>query len=123
MHHKHAEVRYFNIYYNQIIDPRLIADKGAEITIGDLHANSRKLIAALVKHRILKLSVEEQLLLSHIYLTNLNQLTKEMYDRYCLIIATAPIHPEAREAFIRLIGDETGDRGVADPTLSPYSKN
>src|SRR4029078_13592650 len=73
-----------------------------------------KLIAALLKHEILEISPNDLKELAQIYLTPLENLTKQDYQRFCDIIANAKVFPDARNALIRFIGDELCDRGMGD---------
>lgn len=88
------------------------ADEGAQITIGDLHGNTMKLIFMLVKHGIAKnLNEEDYETLVKIYRKETNQLTKKDLDRFNQILDKLEFN---NEATVRLVGDELADRGNND---------
>lgn len=121
MHHKQIKISNFNIYYSPVVDPRCVADKGAQITIGDMHANSMKFIKFLVKHDILRIDREDYRFLSCVYNIPLDELTPENYATFWKIIEDAEVNPEAKLATARLIGDEFGDRGEGDHFTFPIA--
>lgn len=90
------------------LDPSLLADHGADITMGDLHGNFLKLLFLLVKHGIItNLSADHYAQLVAIY----NARDDIQLDQFNAIINQLNINPAAA---LRLIGDELADRGSND---------
>lgn len=83
-----------------------------EVTVGDLHANVMKFLYTLVVHDMVTLSVEQYHTLSQIYYTDTNELTTGQLEQFKNILATMTLkNPDIK---LRLIGDETADRGMND---------
>lgn len=114
MHHKQVNLPNYNFYYKPVVDPRFVADKGAQFTIGDLHANTMKLISSLVKHDFLRISIDHYKRLACIYNIPFNELTIKDVEEFKTILSKVEVNPAARQALLRLIGDEVADRGEGD---------
>ena len=88
------------------------AKADAEITIGDLHGNSMKLMFMLVKHGIAKgLSDKDYADLVEIYKLKSSDITKNHLSRFKKILDKIKF---SQDKGIRLIGDELADRGSND---------
>lgn len=83
-----------------------------ELTLGDLHANALKLLYTLVRHGVLVVNDKQYAELVSIYKTPILSLTADLIKTYDDIIDSLPV--ANRKLLIRLIGDETCDRGMND---------
>lgn len=92
-----------------------ISKKGSvaiQITIGDLHGNSMKLMFMLITHGIASnINESDYSKLVEIYLTPTRNLTKEHIDEFNQILSKIEF---STDSLIRLIGDELADRGSND---------
>lgn len=101
-----------NIDHLPTVDTQQLATEGVEITIGDLHANPIKFLFLLCKHGIAtNLLAEDYDKLVKLYKKAPNLFTAE--DLQCFNELLNKIKLESK-ALIRLIGDETADRGQND---------
>ena len=115
-----------DIYTLPAVDMEHLAIKGAEITIGDLHSNSMKLLFLLIKHGIAtnidKADYQELVRIYQItetkYLMSMGicyskeELTAEDLATFNSILAK--IEFKNTGSRVRLIGDELADRGSND---------
>ena len=85
---------------------------GKELTIGDLHANSLKLIWILIYHNILKISADDFETLKNIYYISVEKLQKKDIDEFVSILKKAEIGEQI--PLLRMLGDEFADRGSND---------
>lgn len=93
-------------------DQSLLADNGAEITIGDLHGNFLKLLFFLVKHGIItNITSDDYAKLTEIYNAKPDTLNAENLAEFNAILNKLEIN---NAATLRLIGDDLGDRGSND---------
>lgn len=83
-----------------------------QLTIGDLHGNTLKLLYILVRHALIDLSTEQYDEIVRIYKTPTELMTQELIARFNFIIDKIVIRKQT--LLIRLIGDETADRGQND---------
>ena len=74
------------------------------------HANTMKLIAELCIHGIMDLDPQDQKILAAIYHLPLSELEQFHFHLFCHILYRTKAHPEAKLAFIMLIGDTFSDR-------------
>ena len=101
-----------DIYQCPLPDPIYPGSEGVEITIGDLHANTMKLIFMLIKQGILTgIDSAKYQQLVGIYLIPANLLTKKNLDIFNQILDQAAFN---NSVGVRLIGDELADRGNND---------
>lgn len=101
-----------DIYTLPSVDTNHKADAGAQITIGDLHANAMKLIFLLIKQGIAtNLSKKNYAELVRIYKLSVNDLTQADLNSFHNILNTLEFN---NKVTLRLIGDELGDRGSND---------
>jgi len=96
--------------------------KDSELTIGDLHANTMKLIYMLIKHGIASgIDAKDYKKLVEIYLTPNEDLTEEILNEFNNILDKMQFNNSV--GLIRLIGDELADRGSNDYfTLKVFEK-
>jgi len=88
------------------------SNKGAQITIGDIHGNAIKLLYVLARHGIAtNISNEDYDKLVTIYKIPAKILKKENLDEFNRILDKMNL---SSESTIRLIGDELADRGNND---------
>lgn len=88
------------------------SNKGAQITIGDIHGNAIKFLYVLARHGIAKnISDEDYNKLVVIYKTPVQSLKKNDLDEFNQILDKINF---SGESTIRLIGDELADRGNND---------
>jgi len=92
--------------------PPLIPIAATNITIGDLHSNTIKLLFFLVRQGICAISDKDYQRLVEIYKTSPHFLTKELLNEFNTI--TEGIEVLDRKTLVRLIGDELADRGSND---------
>ncbi|MCL9683732.1 Dot/Icm T4SS effector Wip [Legionella maioricensis] len=101
-----------DIYQLPSVDLTHKGTGGAQITIGDLHANTMKLMFMLVKHGIAtNINKEDYNRLVKIYKTETENLTKELLGEFTGILGKLKFNSDST---IRLIGDELADRGNND---------
>ena len=100
-----------NIREFPALDKTLKGKKGAEITIGDLHGNSQKLMYFLVRHGVLKISAADYKAFDKIYQKDVADLSAKDITQFKNIINGAKVDPSLT---LRLIGDELADRGSND---------
>lgn len=96
------------------IDQAHLAHNGAQLTIGDLHGNSVKLLYFLVRHGVLEMSPKDYDDVVQIYKTPARRLTGQHLARFNQIVANATINEAAKTSKLCLIGDEMCDRGNND---------
>ena len=101
------------------VDERYLSAPGKQISIGDLHGNTMKLLFLLVKHGIAKnLTAADYQDLVDIYKTR--PLSKENLKAFNLILDKIEFNADTK---IRFIGDELADRGNNDYfTLKVFEK-
>ena len=100
-----------NIYQLPILDIEH-STVDSEITIGDLHGNTIKLLFFLVKHgAITNLSSKDYAALVLIYKKNVEELTKQDLNDFVSILDRITYHAGG---IIRLLGDDLADRGQND---------
>lgn len=108
----HIVEQFVDIYECPSLDPVYCADARWQITIGDLHANTMKLMFLLVKHGIVKnLGNDDYAQLVEIYTKSTEGLTREDLDQFDKILDSLDFNSMAS---VRLIGDELCDRGCND---------
>jgi len=101
-----------SIYSLPTLDTNHLADKNAQITVGDLHGNAMKLMFVLVRHGIVtNMDAERYNELVRLYKTDVDRLTAEDIKRFNDILCTLTFN---QDAMIRLLGDELCDRGSND---------
>lgn len=101
-----------SIYSKPSLDSKYPVDKGAQITIGDLHGNAMKFIFTLVKHGIIiNISDDDYQTLVKIYQKDSADLTSDDLKQFNEIINSLSFSTEAK---LRLLGDELSDRGSND---------
>ena len=83
-----------------------------QVSIGDLHSNAIKLLFVLQRHGIVDISAENYYNLVAIYTKPCCYLTQDDMARFKKIIDQIPVIN--RNMLVRLIGDETADRGQND---------
>lgn len=94
------------------VDTRQLATDGVEITIGDLHANPIKFLFFLRRHGIATgLTSEDYKNLVKLYKKNTDNFTHYDLKIFNELLSKMQIQSNA---LIRLIGDETADRGQND---------
>lgn len=90
----------------------LIRPEDTQVSIGDLHANANKFLYVLVKHGVVDLTEEQYARLAAIYRKNTSKLTENDLAEYRRLING--LHITRTDMLVRLLGDETGDRGQND---------
>lgn len=126
---------YFNSYRIHLTDmfsienisqyPTKISDDfSRQVTIGDLHANSLRLLHFLVKEGVFLLEKQAYQHYSLLYEHGCTvgkylsvRASQSIYSKFRTLIANANLNPKAQhqqDFVIRLIGDELGDRGLND---------
>lgn len=101
-----------DIYKLPSCDHEHLATAKTVLTIGDLHANTIKLLFILVKHGIASnITKNNYEMLIKIYTTPIHELTVEHLNRFNHILDNMIFRPHCR---IRLLGDELADRGNND---------
>ena len=103
-----------DIFQCPVIDVLHLADKGAQITLGDAHANAMKLLFLLVKHGIAKNMDEDKYKnFVTIYLKSFEEHSLAGSDLFVFSTLLASIE-FSFEGTLRLIGDLLADRGGHD---------
>ncbi len=93
---------------------------GVEVTIGDLHGNSLKLLNFLIRNDVVKIPKEDYQLFVTIYKKDPDELTTKDLAFFHAIMNAAEINPTHK---IRFLGDDLCDRGMNDYyTLAIYKK-
>ena len=87
---------------------------GDQLTIGDLHGNSVKLIYFLIKQGVLKFNKGADDYSKIVEIYNKEPLETADLDTFKDILNRATFAEHAQKAMIRLIGDEVADRGNND---------
>lgn len=101
-----------SIYTLPAFDTQHPAAPGTQISIGDLHGNTMKLIFLLVKHGIAKnLSQSDYNQLVSIYRKQTHELTKADLSAFNALLDKIEFNTNTK---VRLIGDELADRGKND---------
>lgn len=103
-----------NINICPIVDETALAENGAIITMGDLHANALKFIYILKKHGVLAISEEQYEIINAIYHTPAKKLNQQDIRVFNDIIENAYIYDAAKNSILYLLGDEFTDRGMND---------
>lgn len=94
--------------------------EGSQLTIGDTHGNSMKLIYFLINQGVLALKEGKKDYQELVELYKKEPLNKEDLAKFDAILARATLN---KGASIRFIGDEVGDRGANDYfTLKVFEK-
>lgn len=94
------------------VDAQHKGAKGTQISIGDLHANTMKLIFMLIKHGVAtNIDAKNYERLVTIYKTPTNELTKALLTEFNQILDKITFNTDT---IVRLIGDELADRGSND---------
>lgn len=86
--------------------------ENAQVTIGDLHGNSMKLLDFLRRSGVVNVAGGEYSTLVDIYKKNVEDLTREDLTRFRGIIDRLLL--QRKDLLIRLIGDVLADRGAND---------
>lgn len=87
-------------------------DRGAQLTIGDLHGNALKLFYFLIKHRVFtNVSHEDYRQFVKLYKKNTQSITKEDLSKFKKLLAKVKVN---NKGTVRLIGDDLADRGSND---------
>ena len=87
-------------------------DKGAQISIGDLHGNALKLIWFLLKHNVIgNISEQEYNRFVKLYEKDPKEVNKNDIQWFNLFIKKIKVN---QGGTIRLLGDELADRGSND---------
>ncbi len=101
-----------DIFQLPTADERYQTAPGTQVSIGDLHGNTMKLIFLLIKHGIAKnLTAGDYDKLVAIYKTKATELSKEDLRTFNLILDKIQFNTDSK---LRLIGDELADRGNND---------
>lgn len=100
--------------YPPMVNPRWVARDNAEITIGDLHANAKKLLYVLKAHQFFDISDQEYIKFCRIYNKPIDLFTRQDVVDLNTIIDNMPVNPNALNALLRIMGDEFADRGKCD---------
>lgn len=87
-------------------------ENSLEVTLGDLHASALKLLYVLVRHGILAIDEQQYQSFVEIYKTPHHLVTSELIQRFDDIVNSLPV--TNKNIMLRLIGDETCDRGMND---------
>lgn len=103
-----------NPYYYPVCDPRYPFDAGAEITLGDLHANLMILINMGIYHGLYTLSQEAWQRLRAIFFEKPEHLTPALQETFRKTLDEAIISKENSQGLLRLLGDEIADRCGCD---------
>ena len=82
------------------------------ITTGDLHANSIKFLYFLIRHGIVSIPKESYDTLVGLYRKPQDTLTQDEFNQFPLLIEQ--MNMLRPQVLVRLIGDETADRGQCD---------
>lgn len=87
---------------------------GRQLTIGDLHGNTMKLVMYLVKYGILQINEEEYIKLNQLYNKVLRgeENSYQNIKEFVSIIQNSYVNKDIN--MLRLIGDELSDRGAND---------
>lgn len=85
-----------------------------EATLGDAHGNVMKMIQFAMMHDVLRLSKQEYKNLLDIYYKPVSELTEKEIKKFKNIIENLSFGANANTMTLRLIGDETADRGSND---------
>lgn len=105
---EHVKIENVDIYELPEVDPRFSGKPGFEVTIGDLHANTLKLLFLLIKHGIAKgLSKDDYAQLVTIYPKDGVSLTANDLKTIDTILNKIEFIPDTK---VRLIGDDLADR-------------
>lgn len=108
----HLIDEYVSIAKKPMLDTAHPANKHAQITIGDMHANALKFIYFLVRHGVITNMTDEQYeTFVGIYMKNIDALTAADLEEFNLILDSLKFNTTAT---VRLIGDELCDRGAND---------
>lgn len=114
------ELQVSQVNLEQYPDQITVQDTGVEVTIGDLHGNSLKLLNFLIRNDVVKISREDYKLFVKIYQKSPDDLSKKDLAFFQIILNSADINPHHK---IRFLGDDLCDRGMNDYyTLSIYQK-
>jgi hypothetical protein len=103
-----------NIFTRPEVDMTHAADEGAQITLGDLHGNAIKLLYPLCRHDIAQISDDDYKTVVTIYTTKTQFIDADDIRKFNEALERIQFNPIAMQAMLRLIGDETGDRGSND---------
>lgn len=103
-----------NIFTRPEVDMTHAADEGAQITLGDLHGNAIKLLYPLCRHDIAQISDDDYKTIVTIYATKTQFIDADDIRKFNEALERIQFNPIAMQALLRLIGDETGDRGSND---------
>lgn len=88
-----------------------IQPPGVEVTIGDLHGNSLKLLNFLIRNDVVKIPEDDYELFVKIYYKNPDELTSKDLAFFQVILDAAQINNQHK---IRFLGDDLCDRGMND---------
>lgn len=114
------ELQVSQVNLEQYPDQITVQDSGVEVTIGDLHGNSLKLLNFLIRNDVIKISKEDYKLFVKIYQKSPDDLSSKDLAFFQVILNSAEINPHHK---IRFLGDDLCDRGMNDYyTLSIYQK-
>ncbi len=103
---------FVNIAKQPLLDTDHIANKHAQISIGDMHANALKFLYMLVRHGVItNMSAEKYEVFLGIYMRNIDGLTATDLDEFNQLLNSLTFNTDAT---VRLIGDELCDRGAND---------
>lgn len=103
---------YVNIAKMPSLDSKYLANRHAQITIGDMHANALKFLYFLVRHGVItNMTGAQYETCASIYMKNVDDLTAADLDQFNHILDSLQFNTDAT---VRLIGDELCDRGAND---------
>ncbi|ASQ45286.1 hypothetical protein [Legionella clemsonensis] len=109
-----VEIDGVNIYECPAVSECYQVKQGSEITLGDLHANTMKLLFTLVFHGIARIPEENYQELSKIYKKDKHE--RKDYQQFAELLESMEFVDETirKTLLIRLVGDDFADRGRND---------
>ncbi len=110
-----------NIEQYPSVDPLYPFDKGAQLTLGDLHGNALKLLYTLIRHGVVtNISKEDYISFNRLYKKTADEVTAADIKWFKALLRKTKVNSQGT---LRLIGDELADRGANDYfTLSILAK-
>lgn len=107
---------YGNVFldYPPIVNPRWVVENNAVITVGDLHANAKKLLYILKSHQFFDIPDKDYITVCKICNKPVDLLVQYDIDTFNSIIDNMQVNPNALTALLRIMGDDLGDRGPND---------
>lgn len=110
-----------NIEQYPSVDPLYPFDKGAQLTLGDLHGNALKLLYTLIRHGVVtNISREDYISFNRLYKKTAVEVSAADIKWFKALLRKTKVNSNGT---LRLIGDELADRGSNDYfTLSILAK-